>query len=145
MFLVVKFKSSLRKFYGRLHDLINRCEYLYHKWPRICSVFRKHNSVISSFMTYRRGCKKSNTTGTTFGAGTAYLSGALEFAPGFWWDSCWSIFSFLFSVLYIIVWPFLVYFKHFFVSQAPHIANMIDYRKSISLQITQSQNSYYRK
>ena len=25
MFLVVKFKSSLRKFYGRLHDLINCC------------------------------------------------------------------------------------------------------------------------
>jgi hypothetical protein len=32
-------------------------------------------------MTYHRVCDKSNTTGTTCGAGTAYLSGAHEFIP----------------------------------------------------------------
>jgi hypothetical protein len=28
--------------------------YLCHKWPRICSICRKHFPVLSSFMTYRR-------------------------------------------------------------------------------------------
>jgi hypothetical protein len=37
-FLVVKLKSSLRKFKGRHHDLVNRTEYLWNKWPHICSV-----------------------------------------------------------------------------------------------------------
>jgi len=34
-------------------------------------------------MTYHWVCNKSNTTGVTSGAGTAYLSGAPEFTPGF--------------------------------------------------------------
>jgi hypothetical protein len=34
-------------------------------------------------------------TGVTSGAGTAYPSGAPEFTPGFMWDSCYSIFSFM--------------------------------------------------
>ena len=34
-------------------------------------------------MTYHRVCNKSNTTGATCGAGTAYTPGAHEFAPGF--------------------------------------------------------------
>jgi hypothetical protein len=37
--------------------------------------FVKHNPVLSSFMTYHRVCDKSNTTGATCGAGTAYPSG----------------------------------------------------------------------
>jgi len=41
--------------------------------------FVKHNPVLSSFMTYHRVCDKSNTTGATCGAGTAFLSGAHEF------------------------------------------------------------------
>ena len=32
-------------------------------------------------MTYHQVCNKSNTTGVTFGAGTAYLSGTPEFTP----------------------------------------------------------------
>jgi hypothetical protein len=36
-------------------------EYLFHKWPRICSTCRKHFPVLSSF-----------TTCVTSGAGTAY-------------------------------------------------------------------------
>ena len=54
-FLLVKLKSSLRKFYP----------------------------VLSSFTTYYRICKKSNTTGVTSGAGTAYPSGAPEFTSCF--------------------------------------------------------------
>jgi hypothetical protein len=38
---------------------------------------------MSSFMTYHRVSNKSNTTGATSGAGTAYLSRANGFAPGF--------------------------------------------------------------
>ena len=45
-FLLVKLKSSLRTFYGRHHDLVDR--YLCHKWPRIC----KHTLVLSSFIIY---------------------------------------------------------------------------------------------
>jgi hypothetical protein len=41
-FLLVKSKSSLRKFYGRHYDLVDRYGiYLCHKWPRICSTCRK--------------------------------------------------------------------------------------------------------
>jgi hypothetical protein len=41
-FLLVKLKSSLRKFYGRHYDLINRYDNLCHKWSQICSTCRKH-------------------------------------------------------------------------------------------------------
>ena len=34
---------------------------------------------------YHRDCNKSNMTGATYGAGTAYPFGAPEFTPGFWW------------------------------------------------------------
>jgi len=66
-----------------------------HKSPQICSVCRHHNPVLSSFITYHRDCTKSNTTGTTCGAGAAYPSGAPDFFPGFKWGSCCSIFSFI--------------------------------------------------
>lgn len=45
--------------------------YTNQKWPRIYSVYRNHNPVLSSF--------KSNTTGATYGAGTAYPSRAHKF------------------------------------------------------------------
>jgi len=54
--------------------LLSNTEYLHHQSPRICSVCYKHNLVLSSFMTYHRGCNKSNTTGATIGTGTAYPS-----------------------------------------------------------------------
>ena len=44
-----------------------------------------------------------------YGAGTAYPSGAPEFTPGFQSGSCYSIFSFLCSVLQIVV-VFLYFF-----------------------------------
>ena len=86
-------------------------EYLCHKWPRIWSTCHKHFQVLSSFMTYRRLCNWSNKTGTTSGTGTAYHFGAPEFIPGFGfkWGSCCSIFSFLCSVLLVLLsvfyWP----------------------------------------
>ena len=61
-------KSSLRKFYGRHHDLADRYGILCHKEPRLYSTCRKYFPVISSFMT----C-----------SGTAHPSVALEFTPVF--------------------------------------------------------------
>ena len=50
--------------------------------------------------------------GATSGAGTAYPSGAPAFTPGFYWGSCYLIFSFicmicisLFVLLYFFFWP----------------------------------------
>jgi hypothetical protein len=48
-FLAVKLKSSLRKFYGRHHDLVNRVT---------CYVCCYHNLVPSSFINYHKVCKK---------------------------------------------------------------------------------------
>ena len=53
-FLLVKLKSSLRKFYGR--HWLTVLEFLCHKWSRICSTGRKHFPVHSSFTTYNRIC-----------------------------------------------------------------------------------------
>jgi hypothetical protein len=58
-------------------------EYLHHKWPPTCFVFRNHNPVLCSFITYHRICIKSNPRGTTSIAGIAYHSGAPEFTPIF--------------------------------------------------------------
>ena len=81
-FPVVKLKSSLRKFYGHRHGLrLTATEYMCHKWPRICSVCRNRILVLSPLMTFHRIYNKSNTTGATCGARTAYPSGAPEFAP----------------------------------------------------------------
>jgi len=51
-------------------------------------MFRNHNPIISSFMTYHRVCNKSNTMGATCGAGTPDPSGAFELAPGFYLGCC---------------------------------------------------------
>ena len=69
-------------------------EYLCHRSPRIFFVYRNHNPVLISFMTYHRVCSKSNTTGATYGAGTDYRPGAPEFTPGFQWNTCWTILVF---------------------------------------------------
>jgi hypothetical protein len=77
---------SLWKFYGRHHYFVNRypvTEYLCHKWPWTCFVRCDHYPVISSFMTYHRGCNKSNTTCPSSKEGTAYPSGAPEFPQVF--------------------------------------------------------------
>ena len=46
-------------------------------------------------MTYHRVCNYIDTTAVTSGAGTVEPSGAPEFTPGFLWESCYSIFSFM--------------------------------------------------
>ena len=68
--------------------------------------------VLSWFSTYHRACNSIDTTGATSGAGIAYPSGAPELIPGFWWCSCYSIFSFkcmfyrsFFVLLYFLFWP----------------------------------------
>ena len=102
-------------------------DYLSHRWPPIwvtddhviwvtddhviwvtddhviCSVCRKYNPVLSSFMTYHWICSKNNKTGFTCGAETGYLLRVHEFR-NFLWSSCCSIFKvFLHGILYIIV------------------------------------------
>ena len=47
----------------------------------ICSVCSNHNLVLSSFITYRWICNKSNTTDAINRAGTSYPSGALDLIP----------------------------------------------------------------
>jgi hypothetical protein len=70
-------------------------EYLCHKWPQICSACCNHNPILSSFMTYHRVCDKSNMTGATYGAWTAYPSCAPdhEFTPQVFSGICvaWSL------------------------------------------------------
>ena len=67
-------------------------------------LFLIHDRVITGFVTW---VIVGNTTGATCEAGTVYLSGPPEFIQGFWWDLCCSIFSFLCSVLQIIVCPII--------------------------------------
>ena len=81
--LVVKLKLSLRKFYGHHYNLVNRYGVSVHKWPRICSVCRNHNPVLSSFVAYHRVYNRSKTTGATCEAGTSYPSRAPESTPVF--------------------------------------------------------------
>ena len=69
-FLVVLLISSLRNLYS-------------FKLTRMYSICRKCNPFLSSFMTYHWGCNKSNTTGATRGAGTAYTSGTPMFTSDF--------------------------------------------------------------
>ena len=82
-FLLIKLRSSLRKYLVATMTWLTVMEYLRHKWPRICSTCCKHFPVLSSFMTYHQVCNQINTTGVTSGRGTAYPSGAPEFTPGF--------------------------------------------------------------
>ena len=96
--LLVKLTTSLRKFYGRHHDLVDR--------------YGIFVSQMTTVITYHRVWKQINTTGATSGAGTAYHSGAHEFTPSFQWGSFYSIFSFmcmlcrsLFVLLYFFCWP----------------------------------------
>jgi hypothetical protein len=54
-FLLVMLKSSLRKFYGRHHDLVDRYGISVLQMTTICSTC-KHFPVHSTFMTYHRVC-----------------------------------------------------------------------------------------
>ena len=54
-------------------------------------------------MTYHQIFDEKNIKGTISGAETVYLFEVLEFTLVVWWGLCCSIFSFLCSILYIIV------------------------------------------
>ena len=54
-FLLVKLKSSFRRFYVRTMTWMTAMKYLCHKWPRMCSTCCKH-TIPSSFMIYHRVC-----------------------------------------------------------------------------------------
>jgi hypothetical protein len=87
--------------------LVNLCEYLFHKWPRIC---RNHNPFLHSW--FCRVCNKSTTMGVTSGTGTAYPKEAHEFTSGFC-EIHVAQSSFLCSVLWIIICPLA--FGHYMV------------------------------
>ena len=81
-FLVVKLKSSLRKFYGHHNDLVNRQGI---SVSQMTTYFLRlnHKPVLFSFMTHHRVC---NTTGATRQVQHAqqelyHLSVAPEFTP----------------------------------------------------------------
>jgi hypothetical protein len=79
-FLVVNWRSLLRKVYSRHHDLADRvvvyiCLTNDHGYA---SFVRNYNPVHSLFMIYHLVCNKSHTTGVTNTTGTAYTSGAPE-------------------------------------------------------------------
>ena len=82
-FLLVKLKSSLRKFYGRHHDLVDRYG---------ISVTNDHGYVPLVVNTSRSfphyditgfATRPINMTGATSETGTAYPSGEPEITPGF--------------------------------------------------------------
>jgi hypothetical protein len=76
-------KSSLRKCYGHHHDLVDRNGINVSQLPPICSTYRKHFTVLYSFMTYYWVCNYINTTSETSGSGSIDPSGAPEFTPVF--------------------------------------------------------------
>ena len=115
-------------------------EYLCHKWPQICSACCNHNPILSSFMTYHRVCDKSNMTGATYGAWTAYPSCAPdhEFTPQVFSGICvaWSLvfcvmFRRLFSVLLsVFFWP--LYCLSLRILLTPWISSNSSYSKHLS-------------
>ena len=108
-FLVNKLKLPLRKFYGCHHDLVDRYRIRYtydHRYVLLVVITIR--SFPYSWLIYHRVRSKSNTTCVICGAGTAYPSGTHEYAPGFQWGSCSSIFSQLWFVDYcwsFFSWP----------------------------------------
>ena len=89
-------KSSLRRLYGRHHDLVYRygMSVLQITMDMFRLSYHNHNPFLLIFINNHRIFNKSNTTGTTSGAGTAYLFRI------FVWGSCCSMVSFLCNVLF---------------------------------------------
>ena len=84
-FFFFKFQNSkINNFAFVLYCLYDQKSYIK---QLICSICCYYVPVFFSFVIYHRVCNKSNTTGATCGAGTAYTSGAPEFIPDFQWGS----------------------------------------------------------
>ena len=86
-------------------------EYLRHKCQRIFSfvICHDHNPILYLFMTHHQAYHKNNMKDGISEEGIVYPSGALEFTLGLLLGSCCSFFSFLCSVLLIIVCPFVFF------------------------------------
>jgi hypothetical protein len=78
-FLVVKLKSSLRKFYGHHNDLVNRQGI---SVSQMTTYFLRlnHKPLLFSFMTHHRVC---NTTGATCAARTVPPFRSTRVHPGY--------------------------------------------------------------
>ena len=96
-FVVLKLKSSLRKFYGRHHDLVYRYRKLTDDQGYISFVVIKSRPF--PIMTYHRVCQRCSMTDTTSRAGLLSIPERLSLSSVFSWDSCCSIFSILCSGL----------------------------------------------
>jgi len=129
-------------FYRRQHDLVNRCtEYMSHKWAWKCSVCRKHNQVLSSFMTCHWVCIKSNTTGTTSGTGTTYPSGTTEFTltlatPKVVWIRqirCGppNSLQIYWNSINTCLFPFATELKHLIIHSLPYILSSLKINKTL--------------
>ena len=84
--LVVKLKSSLRKFYSSHGDLVNRYGISVSQMATAMLLFCNQNIVPSKSMTCHRHFYKTNRTGAcTSRVGIAYLSGSHDFPLVFLW------------------------------------------------------------
>ena len=94
-------------------------------------------TVVATFWIVYMILPKRNTTSVTSGTGTAYTSEAPEFTPGFWWGSCYSIFSFicmfcrsLFVLLYYFFWPlYCLFFFDIRILITPLVSSISSYNK----------------
>jgi len=112
-FLAIILKSSLRKFYGRHHELVDRYEVSVSQMTQdLFSLSWCFLVYLTSFVTFywTFTIALSSTTGATSGAGTAYPSGTPEFTPGFWWGSCYSFLVFCVVFLFCLLMFVLVFF-----------------------------------
>ena len=103
-FLLVKLKSSLRKFYERHHDLVNRYvsqttrDVLHKSLVVSTCCFFPHSFLIPGFVTRRCHLWSRN-----------WLPFRSTWVHGFQWDSCCSICSFMCSVLLFVFLLFFIF------------------------------------
>ena len=78
VFVMVKLSDHLESLQSQIMTWLTVMEYLCHKWPRICSVFRYHNPILSFYTVYHSTGNKNNTMGIFSEAETAFPSRASE-------------------------------------------------------------------
>ena len=97
-FLVIMLKSSFQMFYVVTMTWVTVKEYLCHKWPRIWSVCRNHNPVLSSsWLITRYVVERTTWLVSLVRQELLTILEKLEFTPTIYWGSCCSII--VFSVL----------------------------------------------
>lgn len=121
---VEKMKSSIRMFYGRLHDVVDRYIFVtkdhgYVPFFVYTMPFYIPNCVIIELYVSSDLICMSSTTGAIQGAGIADLSGAPEFGLDLWWGLCRSTFVFTLTCfvnvsclfVFLIFWISLMIFN----------------------------------